>query len=267
MKYPCFLPYAVILVNGLMFFEGRGVKQMFRIAICDDERIFAEELKMLISACLSERRIAFGIDIFKSGKEFVAIGEGIARYTAVFLDINMDGVNGIEAAKKIRSVSREVFIVFVTAHISYSLEGYRLDAVRYLLKGGSGFPAAVQECLDAIIRKLNSVVEKVFNFREGRKTVGLENLLYVESRLHKLEFHVMEGTVNIYTMYGKLDEVEDMLGEGSFIRIQKSFLVNLKYIRNVTGYQVVMTDGLEITVSRAKYTDVKDKFTHYQGEF
>lgn len=240
---------------------------MFRIAICDDEIVFAEELKMLISAYLSEKKIVFEIDIFKSGMEFVALGAGIARYTTVFLDINMDGMNGIEAAWKIRAVSREAFIVFVTAHISYSLEGYRLDVVRYLLKGGSGFPAAVQECLDAIIRKLHSVVEKVFDFREGRKTVELENLLYVESRLHKLEFHVMEGSAHIYTMYGKLDEVEDMLVEGSFIRIQKSYLVNLKYIRNISGYRVVLTDGLEIAVSRAKYTNVKDKFTHYQGEF
>ena len=240
---------------------------MFRIAICDDEKIFAEELKKLISACLSEKRIVFEIDIFESGAEFVALGSEVARYTAVFLDINMDGVNGIEAAQKIRAVSREMFIIFVTAYISYSLEGYRLDVVRYLLKGGSNFSAAVQECLDAIIDKLNSVVEKVFDFREGRKKVKLENLLYVESRLHKLEFHVMEDMVKIYTMYEKLDEVEDMLGEGSFIRIQKSYLVNLKYIRNVTGYRVMLSDGLEVAVSRAKYTDVKDKFTQYQGEF
>lgn len=240
---------------------------MFRIAICDDERIFAEELKMLISAYLSEKGIAFEIDLFKSGVEFSALETGIARYTAVFLDINMDGMNGIEAAQKIRAISREVFIVFVTAYISYSLEGYWLDVVRYLLKGSTGFPAAVQECLDAIIRKLHSAVEKVFDFREGRKTVWLENLLYVESRLHKLEFHVMEGMVNIYTMYGKLDEVEDILGEGRFLRIQKSYLVNLKYIRNVSGYRAVLTDGLEIAVSRAKYTDVKDKFIQYQGEF
>lgn len=127
---------------------------MFRIAICDDETIFAEKLKMLISAYLSEKRIVFEIDIFKSGKEFVALEAGIARYTTVFLNINMDGVNGIETAKKIRSVSKETFIVFVTAYISYSLESYRLDVVRYLLKGDSNFPAAVQECLDAIIRKL-----------------------------------------------------------------------------------------------------------------
>lgn len=240
---------------------------MFRIAICDDEKIFAEELKRLISAYMTEKRVVFEIDIFKSGAELASLEAGIARYTAVFLDINMDGMDGIEAAKKIRAVSREVFIVFVTAYISYSLEGYRLDVVRYLLKGDLNFPSTVQECLDAIINKLNLVVEKVFDFREGRKKVELENLLYVESRLHKIEFHVMESTVNVYTMYRKLDEVEDMIGGNSFIRVHKSYLVNLKYINRVSRYSVVLTDGLEIAVSRAKYTNVKDKFTQYMGGF
>lgn len=240
---------------------------MFRIAICDDEEIFAEELKELISAYLLEKKIVFEIDIFKSGVELVALGTGIVRYTAVFSDINMDGMDGIETARKIRAISREVFIVFVTAHISYSLEGYRLDVVRYLLKGDLNFPATVQECLDAIINKLHLVVEKVFDFREGKKKVELENLLYVESRLHKLEFHIMENTVKVYTMYRKLDEVEDMLEGNCFVRIQKSYLVNLKYIDRVSRYRAILKDGLEIAVSRAKYTDVKDKFTQYQGEF
>lgn len=240
---------------------------MFRIAICDDEKIFAEELKKLISAYMSEKGIVFEIDIFKSGAELAVLDDGIARYTAVFLDINMDGMNGMEAAKKIRAISREVFIVFVTEYMSYALEGYRLDVVRYLLKGDLNFPATVQECLDAIINKLNLAVEKVFDFREGRKKVKLENLLYVESRLHKLEFHVMESTVKVYTMYRKLDEVEDMLEGNCFVRIQKSYLVNMKYIISVSRYRAVLTDGLEIAVSRTKYTDVKDKFTQYQGEF
>lgn len=225
---------------------------MFRIAICDDEEIFAEELKELISAYLLEKKIVFEIDIFKSGVELVALGTGIVRYTAVFSDINMDGMDGIETARKIRAISREVFIVFVTAHISYSLEGYRLDVVRYLLKGDLNFLATVQECLDSIINKLHLVVEKVFDFREGKKKVELENLLYVESRLHKLEFHIMENTVKVYTMYRKLDEVEDMLEGNCFVRIQKGYLVNLKYIDRVSRYRAILKDGLEIAVSRAK---------------
>lgn len=116
---------------------------MFRIAICDNEIIFAEELKRLISAYLSEKRIVFEVDIFKSGAELVTLGVELARYTAVFIDINANGIDGIEAARKIRAINREVFLVFVTEYMSYALEGYRLDVVRYLLKGDLNFPAKI----------------------------------------------------------------------------------------------------------------------------
>lgn len=245
----------------------KGTKRMFRIAICDDEKVFAEELRELISACLVDRGIPFEIDLFESGEELAALGVGIAGYTAVFLDISMEGMDGIEAAGKIRAVSKEVFLVFVTAYISYSLEGYRLDAVRYLLKGDLNFPDTVRECVDAIIDKLQyTVVKKEFEFREGKKEVVLERLLFIESRLHKLEFHVMESTMKIYTMYQTLDNVQDMLGENDFVRIHQSYLVNLKHISSISRYKAVLTDQTELAVPKARYADVRERFTQYQGE-
>ena len=240
---------------------------MFKIAICDDETVFADKLGRMISAYLTGKGISCEIDIFASGKELTAIGIRIAQYTAVFLDINMDGMDGIETAGKIRAISREVFIVFVTVHISYALEGYRLDAIRYLLKGDTNFHALVLDCMDAMIDKLNFTIrKKEFEFREGRKEVLLERLLYIESRLHKLEFHVIEKTMKVYTMYRTLDELENMLGENNFVRIHKSYLVNLKHISNISRYKVKLTDGSELAVPKVRYVYVKDIFAQYQCE-
>lgn len=226
---------------------------MFKIAICDDETVFAEELREMVSACLTEKGILFEIDLFESGEALAALGVELVRYTAVFLDINMEGMDGIEAAGKIRALSKEVFIVFVTAYISYSLEGYRLNAVRYLLKGDLNFFGIVQECMEAMIERLNyAVVKKEFAFREGRKEVALERLLYVESRLHKLEFHVMEDAMKVYTMYQTLDKVQDMLGDDGFVRIHQSYLVNLRHISSVSKYKAVLTDKTELAVPKAR---------------
>lgn len=112
---------------------------MFRIAICDDESIFVEELKAMVSGYMIERGLVFEIDTYSSGAALVQLGIEIIKYTAVFLDINMAEMDGIKAAEKIRKISREVLIVFVTAYATYSLEGYRLDAVRYLLKSNINF--------------------------------------------------------------------------------------------------------------------------------
>lgn len=235
--------------------------------MCDDESFFAEELKELISGYMMEKGLVFEIDTYSSGEALVKLGIEVVRYTAVFLDINMEKIDGIKAAEKIREVSREVFIVFVTAYVNYSLEGYRLDAVRYLLKSNANFQSTVNECMNAIMEKLNySVAKREFDFKEGTKEVSLERLLYIESNLHKLEFHIMEDDMKIYTMYETLNALEDRLAANDFVRIHQSYLVNIKYIKNVVRYKVVLTNGVELVIPKARYTYVKEQFVSYQGE-
>jgi DNA-binding LytR/AlgR family response regulator len=243
------------------------LKQMFKIAICDDESLFTEELKELISGYMVEKGLDFEIDAFSSGEQLVDLGIAVVQYTVIFLDINMEKVNGIMAAEKIRKVSREVFLVFVTAYVDYSLEGYRFDVVRYLLKCSANFPGKVNECMDAIIDKMNySVKKREFDFREGRKEILLERLLYVESKLHTLEFHVMENDGKVYTMNETLNTFENRLAENDFIRIHHSYLVNIKHIRNVVRYKAILTNGVELPIPKARYTEVRKRFIACQGE-
>ena len=240
---------------------------MFKIAICDDENLFTEELKKLLSAYMVEKGFAFEIDTYNSGEALIELGIEVVRYTIVFLDINMKNVDGIKTAEMIRKVSREVFIVFVTAYVDYSLEGYRLDVVRYLLKDNANFQSKINECMDAIIDKMNySVIKRKFDFKEGRKEISLERLLYIESNLHILEFHVMEDTETIYTMYETLNVMDDILLENGFIRIHQSYLVNAKHIKNVVRFKVILTNGVELSVPKARYTEVKKKFIACRGE-
>lgn len=240
---------------------------MFRIAICDDESLFAEELRELLSEYMMEKGLVFEIDIYGSGEALIELGIEVIKYTAVFLDINMENIDGIKAAEKIREVSREVFIVFVTAFVNYSLEGYRLDAVRYLLKGNVNFPSTVNECVDALLDKLNySVAKRMFDFQEGTKEISLERLLYIESNLHKLEFHIMEDDMKVYTMYETLNTLEKKMVANGFIRIHQSYLVNIKYIKNVVRYRAVLTNGIELIIPKARYTYVQEQFISYQGE-
>ena len=244
-----------------------GINQMFKIAICDDENLFTEELKELISGYMMEKDLIFEIDTYNSGEALVELGVGVVCYTVVFLDINMEKIDGIKTAEMIRKVSREVFIVFVTAYVDYSLEGYRLDVVRYLLKGNANFQSNVNECMDAIIDKMNySVIKRKFDFKEGRKEIVLDRLLYIESNLHRLEFHVMEDDEKVYTMYEILNVMDDTLSENGFIRTHQSYLVNVKHIKNVVRYKLILTNGAEMSIPKVRYTEVKKKFVAYQGE-
>ena len=238
-----------------------------KIAICDDEIYFAGKLREILMQYLEERHIDFEIELFSSGREFVELGVEMLQYQIIFLDINMKQMDGIETAKNVRAYTEESFVVFVTAYIDYSLEGYQVGASRYILKNNLNFREQIYECMDAITKKMKCfLTRKIFRFQEGEKKIRIENILYIESKLHKLEFNILEHGLATYTMYGTLNELENELEEYPFLRIHQSFLVNLKYIKCVTGYKVVLSNGQELTVPRARYKTEKDTFIAYKGE-
>lgn len=240
---------------------------MFKIAICDDEKLFRESVKKHVSKYLSEKDISFEIDLFGSGKEFLEQGIELIGYNIIFLDINMDEIDGIKTAQKIREYSSEIYIVFVTAYVNYSLEGYKVDAARYLLKNNVNFDESIYECMDTILNKMNYVVlKKHFKFNECEKDVRIERILYIESRLHKLEFHIMEDKVLIYTLYATLNDMEKEMIDFPFVRIHQSFLVNLKHIKSVSGYKVILSNKQELNVPKSRYREVKSAFIAYKGE-
>ncbi|BCZ44730.1 DNA-binding response regulator [Clostridium gelidum] len=240
---------------------------MFRIAICDDEKYFISELNDILCKYLNKHEMEYEIDTFKSGKEFIELGIEMIKYTIVFLDINMDEINGIMTAKKIREFSKEVLIVFVTAYINYTLEGYKVDAIRYLLKGNKNFEEEIYECMDAIVEKINYVIlKKMFKFNNGIREIHLNKMLYIESKLHKLEFHVIKDKEKIYILYETLNKIEKELKASGFVRIHQSFLVNIKHIINIVPHSAILSNNIELPISKSRYKDVKNTFIEYIGE-
>ena len=102
-----------------------------RIAICDDEEIYRVQLMTILDKLLIN--VDYDIDTFSDGN-ILSDAFGRCPYDLVFLDIEMPAVDGITLAKKIRAKSENAFIVFLTSHIEYALEGYEVNALRYLTK-------------------------------------------------------------------------------------------------------------------------------------
>lgn len=240
---------------------------MLKIAICDDEHLFAVRLKRTISEYLDERKVPYEISIFHSGKEFTELGSEMITYHAVFLDINMENMDGLETAGQIRRYSDDTFLVFVTAYINYSLEGYKYHAIRYILKDNTMFEDSIRECIETILDKRNvSTQKKIIQFHEGKKEFSLSNLIYIESKLHKLEFHVMSERECIYTLYDTLNHIEEAYLPYHFVRIHQSYLVNELHIVELKRYEARLSTGAVLPVPKARYHTVLDAFIAYQGE-
>ena len=237
---------------------------MLSIVVCDDEPYFQNRIKELISAYLNDLGYEYAITSFDSGKELLQLGTDIAKYDIAFLDVQMSEINGIETAKFIREESEEIFIVFVTAFISYSLEGYKVGAIRYLLKDDKCLGDSLEECLSAIIAKMNHV-RYSFEFLSGVKEIMIDHILYMESSLHKVKFFVLEEEKKEYQMYGKLDEISEDMKAYGFVRIHQSFLVNMKYVTSVERYIARLMDGTEISISKKYYKEAKAAYTKTRG--
>lgn len=240
---------------------------MLRIAICDDEKYFISEIKEILEKYLVAKGITYEIEAYSSGEKFVELGASINRYNVIFLDINMDDLNGMMVARKVREISKNIYIVFVTAFANYMADGYKVDAVRYILKNIESLTEAVHECMDAIQEKMNyKVIWKEFNFNEGYRKLSLDRLLYIESKLHKLEFYVLEDELTKYTLYQTLNVMDKELSEFDFLRIHQSYLVNMRCIKNLTRYKVLLSNGMSFEIPKARYKDVEKSFVEYKGE-
>ena len=213
---------------------------MLSIAICDDEEYFRTTEKKLISKYMAGKNCECMIDMYESGKELLALRSAISQYNIIFLDVNMEEIDGIETAKEIRKISKDVFIVFVTAFITYALEGYKVDAVRYLIKDHESLEKAMTECMDTILDKMD--------YEENEMT-----------------FDFQEDAVH-YTIYMKLDDIAELLPNKDFCRIHKSYLVNLKYVESVERYRAVLSNGKSLAISKARFLDTRNEFACYRGE-
>lgn len=187
---------------------------MLKIAVCDDEIEFLDILCNILEDYLENKKLEHIIDIFLSGKEFISKKNDITKYDIVFLDVNMDEMDGIQTAKRFRISCPNTFLVFVTAFINYTLEGYKVDATRYVLKDSCHLEDNIFEALDVILSKMRQLSKYIeYEFNVGVRKLYPEDIIYIESSLHKLIFHVNKNGETIYSIYMKLDDVENALSD------------------------------------------------------
>ena len=224
-----------------------------KIAVCDDSREDRGSLRALLEACGHD----FEIKEYGSGAELCGDMDYIRDCGIVFLDINMEGMDGLEVARQIKAECPKIHIVLVTAYVNYALDGYKVKASRFLLK--DDLEQTLQECMDDILQE-KRVVE--FGFVEGNMRLKVDDIIYIETSKHKNVFYTKEQTFSIYK---KMDELEEDLKGMGFVRIHQSFLVNMKYIERISSYVTILTTGKEISVPKSRYPEVKRQYTLFKG--
>ena len=162
----------------------------------------------------------------------------------------------------------QAVIIFVTNFPEYAPEGYEVQAFRYLLK--DEMHKKLKPYLIQAFSQL-TVVKKVFPVNVSGEVVNLQldDVLYMESQLHTVVAYMVKRDVKspaTYSFYSSLTSIENQLAEHGFLRIHKSYLVNMKHIRKFQCKEAVLSDNTILKVSEKNYSEQKKKYLLWKGK-
>ena len=228
------------------------------IAICDDCGADRELLQGYLRQALSSRRVDGCLRAFASAEEMLAgMGDGV--FSVNFLDIYMQGMGGVELARRIARRDPKAAIVFTTTSPDHMAEGFQVGAVHYLLKPFTA--QAVEEALERCLRLVGRS-ERYLELMVNRvpRRVLFSQLLYVESQNRYCEVHIAGSSLRAYM---RLDQLQGQLDDPRFLRCHRSFLVNMDHIAGVLDFDFVLDNGVLLPIRREERLRIRSAFEDY----
>ena len=180
------------------------------------------------------------------------------RIDAAFIDIEMPGMDGITLAKKLRSVSENVFIVFLTGHIEYALEGYEVNALRYLTK-----PVDINKLKEVIryVQEKQGGDRQIIIREEGEEIlIDIGDVIYMEAMNQNVRIVTSKGE---HVIRYNIGDFEEKLKNDGFFRIHRGYLISLSKVKKLVKNDVLMEDGTTLPVSRSNTKALKEALYSY----
>lgn len=219
---------------------------MFKIAIVEDSQPAWERLRTFLERFEGENEEQFEITVFTDAVRFLSSFRQM--YDLVFMDIDLPGLDGMDAARRLRTIDSKVELVFVTNMAQYAVNGYEVDAAFYLVKPVhyGDFELKLKKIL---ARRQGEDDTVVVARQSGFVRIALREIRYIEVQGHTLVFHMETGEIS---GTGTLQKMEEKLAGKGFLRCNKCYLVNQRHIIAVEGYTLKMSGGDELQISRPR---------------
>lgn len=231
---------------------------MIHAAIVDDLQRDLDIIKNFLSVYAQENSLPLSITEFQSGEAFL---ENFCadKYSIVFLDIIMEGLNGMETAKKIRSIDSQAVLVFVTTEAEYAIEGYEADASAFLVKGPALDYPAFARMMDRLKPKLNNHDFLEFKEKGGTLRLPVFSLCYADVIDHKLTLHT-EDKEFVLRMPIKAFQ-ESFFGDTRFFECHRGIIVNLDWIQSIEKKVIHLKNGVVLPCSRRRHQDLIEAYS------
>lgn len=233
------------------------------ILLCDDDGVF---LQRMADAVLGQP-VPEGISVAvtRSSSPAELSDRELSRFAILFLDIDMEQRSGMDIARRVRQLGLDTIIIFVTNYPQFSLEGYEVRAFRYLLKQEleQKLPAYYRDALAELSRGRRTLQ---FSVNGEPYSVPCKDILYLESNQRVIYLYTVNPLQAGDHFYGKLEDLTRELEPEGFLRIQKSYLVNMAHIRKLNYDRVILSSGKELTVSQKRYAQIKIRYLGWKNK-
>lgn len=211
------------------------------ILICDDEMRYVQDVRQYVEQYMRERRMHAAITATTDPQ---TVMQSDAAYDLAFLDIQMEGFDGITVAKELRSRNGKVILFFITAFEEYQDDAMDLRVLRFFEKPFD--EQRMRAGLDKAMEYLDEVYVDIYlNNNGGARRILLDDILLVKTENRKTFVLTKD---NEYATSGNLDKWQKQLSTTFFYRVHKSYLVNLHYVTQYSYRELILEGGLHVSI-------------------
>lgn len=234
---------------------------MITIGICDDEAGMLEELAEKINYFFLREQVKIKVVLFSGGRELLLYNKHL---DVIFLDIQMDGPDGMVTARSLRNQGYKGFLIFVTVLEELVFDAFSVEAYDYLVKplGDSRFELVMKR----LKKSLRHMEESNLLIQKGHESIIIpfDDIIYCEVINRKIYLHITGCKTIDY--YDRLEKLEQKL-DNRFFKCHRSYLINLKYVRSLKNGQACLTTNDIIPVSRLRAEELSRALLQYMKEW
>lgn len=232
-----------------------------RVAICDDEKPMQTILENLLDEFGRLRNIDISIDKFDNGHDLLRVLNE-KEYEIVFMDHQMQDIDGMETSRLIRSRNTDCVIFFVSAFPEVAVDSYEVNAFRFIVK-----PINKEKLFKAIDDHLRSIDYDnllILNTNDGKWKIKMSDIIYAEA---KGKHTIVRTAQKSFEINIHMKKIEDKLPSEKFCRCQRAYIAGFAHINNHTNAEIIFDNGERAQIGKAYYAKFKNAFQEYIMRF